>query len=581
MKAKNQISQISHLLDNGSQVNDPVKMANIFNKFFVNVGPNVDKSVSRTKKSSLDFLKDRNPNSMFLAPVTPQEIETIIRLLNIKKSIGPYSIPVFLLKILSRHIAQPLAKLVNLSFETGIFPDKLKVGKVNPLYKKGTCDNLSNYRPISILSVFSKIFEKLMYQRLYKFLELVEILYPLQFGFRENHSTTQALLSLTESIKSSIDNGKFGCGIFLDLQKAFDTVNHEILLQKLEHYGIRGNVLCWFQSYLSGRTQYVTVNGHVSDLLPITCGVPQGSVLGPLLFLIYVNDLPKVSKVMQFYLFADDTSIYFDSNNLVYLQKIVNRELKKIKKWLEANRLALNIDKTNYVIFHSPTRKIEEFVKIKLGSKPITRVNYIKYLGVLVDATLSWKPHITELTKKLARTFGIFYKIRHYVSPDTLKLLYYSLFYSFISYGITVWGLTHPSYMDPLWKLQKKVIRTIAFKDKYAHTTPLFHEFKMLKLADVHSLKLLCFVFDCSWGSSIEPFNKFFTPLQLVHSYNTRQSSKGNLFISSVNTTQFGKRSAKYVGATLWNNLPPSIREIRSSRYFKKQLSEFYLCSYS
>ena len=196
-------------------------------------------------------------------------------------------------------------------------------------------------------------------------------------------------MSLTESIKSSIDNGKFGCGFFLDLQKAFDTLNHEIQLQKLEHYGIRGNVLSWFQSYLSGRTQYVTVNGHVSDLLPITCGVPQGSVLGPLLFLIYVNDLPKVSKVMQFYLFADDTSNYFDSNNLVYLQKIVNRELKKIKKWLEANRLLLNIDKTNYVIFHSPARKIEEFVKIKLGSKPITRVNYIKYLGVFVDATLS------------------------------------------------------------------------------------------------------------------------------------------------------------------------------------------------
>ena len=223
------------MLDNGSQVNDPVKMANIFNKFFVNVGPNVDKSVSRTKISLLEFLKDRNPNSMFLAPVTPQEIETITRLLNTKKSIGPYSIPVFLLKILSIHTAQPLAKIVNLSFEIGIFPDKLKVDKVNPLYKKGTCDNPSNYRPISILSVFSKIFEKLMHQRLYKFLELFEILYPLQFGFRENHSTTQAQLSLTESIKSSIDNGKFGCGIFVDLQKAFDTVTHEILLQKREH----------------------------------------------------------------------------------------------------------------------------------------------------------------------------------------------------------------------------------------------------------------------------------------------------------------------------------------------------------
>ena len=211
-----------------------------------------------------------------------------------------------------------------------MFPSKLKVGKVSPLHKKGSCDNLSNYRPISILSVFSKIFEKLMHQRLYKFLESFEILYPLQFGFREKHSTSHALLSLTESIKQFIDSGKVECGIFLDLQKVFDTVNHKILLDKLEHYGIRGNALKWFQSYLSGRTQYVTVNGHVSDPLPITCGVPQGSVLGPL-FLIYVNDLPNVSKIMQFYLFADDTSIYFDSDNLFNLQKIVNRELKKVE----------------------------------------------------------------------------------------------------------------------------------------------------------------------------------------------------------------------------------------------------------
>ena len=206
-------------------------------------------------------------------------------------------------------------------------------------------------------------------------------------------------MSLTETIKHTIDSGKFGCGIFLDLQKAFDTVNHDILSKKMEHYGIRGNVLHWFESYIKGRSQYVTVNGHSSEILPITCGVSQGSVLGPLLFLIYVNDLPNVSRVFTFYLFADDTSIHFDSDNLITLQKIVNRELHKVRKWLEANTLSLNIRKTNYVIFHSFARKVSEFVRIKLGSKIINQVDYVKYLGILIDATLTWKHHITELSK--------------------------------------------------------------------------------------------------------------------------------------------------------------------------------------
>ena len=313
-----------------------------------------------------------------------------------------------------------------------------------------------------------------MHKRLYSFLDTYEILYSLQFGFREKHSTSTALLSLTESIKLSIDNGKFGCGISLDFKKAFDTVNHSILLQKVEHYGIRDNALQWFKSYLNERSQYVTVNGYASEMLPITCGVPQGSVLGPLLFLIYVNDLPNTSKLLRFYLFADDTSIYIDSDNLSTLQKIVNRELKKVRKWLEANRLALNISKTNYVIFHSSAKNLNEFIRIKLGSKVINRVQYIKYLGILVDATLSWKPQIIELSKKLARTTGIFYKIRHHVSSETLKLLYCSLFYSFLSYGIPTWDLTHPTALDPLFKVQKKVIRAITCSGQFNSSSPLF-----------------------------------------------------------------------------------------------------------
>ena len=267
--------------------------------------------------------------------------------------------------------------------------------------------------------------------------------------------------------------------------------------------------------------------------------------------MIYVNGLPNASKLLRFYLFADDTSIYFDSDNLSTLQKIVNRELKKVRKWLEANRLALNISITNYVIFHSPAKNLNEFIRIKLGSKVINCVQSIKYFGILVDATLSWKPQIIELSKKLARTTGIFYKIRHYVSSETLKLLYYSLFYLFLSYGIPTWGLTHPITFDSLFRVQKKVIRAITFSGKFDSSSPLFYSFKILKLPDVHKLKLFCFVFKCRNYFSLKPFDDYFIPLFSIHEHNTRQSFRGDLFVPRINTTQYSKRTAKYAGSVL------------------------------
>ena len=197
-----------------------------------------------------------------------------------------------------------------------------------------------------------------MHKRLFQFFDYCNILHPLQFGFREKHSTLHALISMTETIKETIDNGMFGCGVFIDFQKAFDTVNHSILINKLERYGIRGVGSDWFRSYLSKRKQYVSVNVKGSEQKSVTHGVPQRSILGHLLFLIYINDLPSVSKVLSFYLFADDTNIYFKSSDIVHLQKVMNRELRKVRKWLDANHLALNIDKTSFVIFHSPQKII-------------------------------------------------------------------------------------------------------------------------------------------------------------------------------------------------------------------------------
>ena len=294
-----------------------------------------------------------------------------------------------------------------MSLLTGEYPDLLKVVKVIPIHKGGSTQEVNNYRPISLLSIFDKIIEKLMHKKLYTFLECNNILFCNQFGFRKNNSTIYALAQITEMIKVSIDIGKFGCGIFIDLRKAFDTVNHEILLTKLEHYGIRDNLLNWFMSYLSNRKQYVSINGLSSEPLEINCGVPQGSVLGPLLFLLYINDLPNISNVLDFYLFADDTNIYYESDSLQELEKTINKELQKLYLWLNVNRLSLNIDKTNYIIFHPYNKPMKEHITIKINKKAIKEKEFIKYLGVFIDSTLSWKHQISTISKKISRSIGI------------------------------------------------------------------------------------------------------------------------------------------------------------------------------
>ena len=233
--------------------------------------------------------------------------------------------------------------------------------------------------------------------------------------------------------------------VFSLIYKKLLIQNHRILLSKLEHYGVRGCALEWFRSYLSDRKQYVSVNGSNSDVLSITCGVPQGSVLGPLLFLIYINDLPNASKKFTFYLFADDTNIYYECNDLPNLIKVVNKELRSVKKWLDANKLSLNIDKTNYIIFHSTSVKVPSDSDIKIGKKHIKRVTFVTFLGLLLDEHLSWRYHLSELSKKLARTCGMFFRIRNLLPLDVLLCLYNALFLSFLQYGLVVWGQTYAS----------------------------------------------------------------------------------------------------------------------------------------
>ena len=317
-----------------------------------------------------------------------------------------------LLKSQFHPLCKPLAHIVNTSFMTGIVPSQLKIAKVIPVFKKGDPNCIENYRPITILSCFSKIFEKCVYTRTIKFLDKYNILTKSQFGFRSKHSTTHALLDFIDKVSNAIDDSKHTIGIFLDLSKAFDTIDHQILLNKLSFYGIRGIPLEWFRSYLSNRSQYCSINGINSSCGILTYGVPQGSILGPLLLLLYVNDFENSSSVLSFILFADDSNLFFSDSNINHLVHTVNNELKSAANWFTVNGLPLNTAKTNYMLFSNSASDLPG--EVKINDSIIKQTNCCKFLGLFIDSGLTWKSHIDYICKIIARNIGVINRIKHF-----------------------------------------------------------------------------------------------------------------------------------------------------------------------
>ena len=377
--------------------------------------------------------------------------------------------------------------MINLSFETGVVPDMLKVAKVIPIYKKEERFYVNNYRPISLLSTINKLMEKLMYKRMISFLNYHKILYKYQFGFRQNYSTSLALIEITDNILQDLENGKFVCGIYLDLSKAFDTVNHEILFTKLYHYGVRGKPLLWFQNYLSNRKQFTVCNGKKSSLQTVTHGVPQGSVLGPLLFLIYTNDIIEcLHTECKLRLFADDSNAFVSRKTAYELKIAIKEILTDLFMWFTANRLTVNLDKTCYTIFKSKNRVIPEMLNnISFGNVTITKVHDKNYLGVTLDENLNWHMHIKELEKTLIKISNSFKIIKHKVPDKNKLMLYYAYIYSKIQYGIEVFGSASNTVLKRIQTKQNTALKILFNKDYYTSTNLLHADLGVLLVKDI------------------------------------------------------------------------------------------------
>ena len=478
-------SQVPALNSCNARCTDPsgADIAEEFNTFFTNVGPKLKYNIKPVPLTKMDEVN----HSMYLKPITCDEVREIIDNLDNKISSGDDDISNVIVKLSSNVTIPYLTQIINLSFEEGIFPDDLKKAKVIPLHKDGSKIDENNYRPISLLIVWSKIIERALFIRIYACMEYHNLFFNRQFGFRTKHSTIDALVELVEKIRLNCRNVK-AIGFYRDLKKAFDTIEHDILLKKIENTGIRGPALSWVTTYLKGRQQRVIINGAFSSWKSIVCGVPQGSILGPLLFLIYIKDLPLVCKSLDVILFADDTNltaINKDDNS-------VQEDLQSISNWLIAYKLILNMDKTvqmNIRNKNSASKSVFKFDDVSIEVR-----NLCKYLGIYVDSKLSFQSHIEYIKKRLSKPCAIICKLRQYV-PRKQPIDYYrSNLNPIIQYGILVYGCCSYSSVLLIYILQKKILKFIYFRKRSDSSRDIFISNKLLTVFEFHVYELLQFV---------------------------------------------------------------------------------------
>lgn len=449
-------------------------------------------------------IQNHTSDSFFMYPTDEGEVDTLISDLKSDSSPGLDRCTPVIIKRMKHTILKPLTHIFNLSVSSGIFPAAWKVALVIPIHKNGDKSNPGNYRPISLLPLFSKLLEKLVNKRLVSFLNKYNIIPDRQFGFRRGKSTEDAALLLTNTISNALDRNKLCLGVFLDLAKAFDTVSAPILLQKLHNIGVRGVAHDWFHSYLSERRQLVRIGSDFSDLLPVEFGVPQGSTLGPTLFLLYMTDIFNIPlDAGEIICYADDTVIVFQDTTWEKVYEAAEQSMAKVNDWLERNLLTLNLDKTKYIAFHKTRASQPPSVrplKLLTCSVPlpvsafgaghvVNRVTSIKYLGVIFDEHLSFRDHISSVSARTRKIIYIVRCLRNSADKENLLMVYKALCQSLLIYCVRVWGGATKTAMLSLERSHRAVLKVMLRKSFRHPTDLLYSESKLLSVRQLFILR--------------------------------------------------------------------------------------------
>jgi Reverse transcriptase (RNA-dependent DNA polymerase) len=537
------------------------------NSYFCNIGAAMNQDIQKTPATNPNTIQ-HSDTDMTLPDTNNTEILSIINKLKNASSPGPDQIQTKLVKKCATQLTTPLVAIANSMLHTGCFPDKLKAAKVIPIHKDGDKNLCSNYRPISILSVFSKILESIFLNRILTFLKDQKSITTKQFGFCDKSSTQSAIINLLNSLQKNIDSkpNTYGALLFIDLSKAFDSINPELLLKKLEALGIRGTALKLIRSFLTDRKQF-TYNGNIkSDIMSILFGVPQGGISSPILFNCFLNDIVNLPLKGKIILYADDICLSYTNTSLNTLSNDMQHDLNLLTNWFNYNQLTINAKKTKFMVL-SPSHPPTLINPPNVSNTLIEQVKSFKYLGLIIDEQLKWQNHINHVINKIAPITGILWRTRHCTTLSVRRNIYYALIHSHLNYLIAVWGNAYKSHLLPLKTIQNKAIKIIYNFEWRKHTVDIYAQTGILNLSNL-KIKNQSIILHQHEHNLIKT-NITTRKINQTHSHNLRNASH---YVIDPFRTHVGKSEPLRNAAITYNNLPQSLKSIVNLNTFKSHL---------